>query len=431
MLPQEILAIIRDNIDDGHTFKSFTFVCKMTYAPPPRRFINLFATMFIRRPTYEWNRQRVLERVPLELIPYTLSLGDGASLSINKYLTIKFVEDHPNLDWNFVAVAQHCGIPSIFDYNEDDCRKLIKRRIISVTHIIDKFPSYHKIWKTASYYVDLTFIEHNMQIRWSWKEITIREDLTTDFIKKFMPYLNIYKLAANYDVTPFLATDWRDDYRMREAMSSRANINFLKEHKDHIIWSRVYARPEDVRANPHLPWCTPRQIEHLDTKSFILFHSLSAVPGYAHYADDVDLLIQTFYKDIKENNRIATNLSYNPNITDDILARYPEFAWKFSSMMLKNIPFSYVMNNDRRWDRYCVSSMKVTIQDILVLNATQRSRLIWSILTINKHISIHDILANLHLPWHIDRLSSRRDITPEIIEGNPHIDWDLNVVFTR
>jgi hypothetical protein len=118
-------------------------------------------------------------------------------------------------------------------------------------------------------------------------------------------------------------------------------------------------------------------------------------------------------------------LSFNPNITLDIIETTPDKPWKWELISeLPTITLDDVLRHiDKPWDWFTLSyGLDLSMYDILNNPGLPWD---WSGLSMNKckKLPFSDIIDNIHLPWEWYELSANSKITLDMIDKNPSLPW--------
>lgn len=177
-----------------------------------------------------------------------------------------------------------------------------------------------------------------------------------------------------------------------------------------------------------------------------------------HYENPfIDLFKKIQYNKIKLIPFDWFHLSMNPNITTEILNKYPNYPWDITALSMNpNMHIKYVLKNlNKEWDWTFLSiNRSIKINDIIEHGNLNWNKFIyknsnfgeyelksmlsgklkfsfpidWNIVSANQNISWDYICKNNH-PWNWEVLSSRNDINVDILlklEPYYHkLEWGL------
>jgi hypothetical protein len=121
------------------------------------------------------------------------------------------------------------------------------------------------------------------------------------------------------------------------------------------------------------------------------------------------------------------DLSLNINITTDILLKYPEKPWDWSSISMNpNITFDFIFANlEKPWDWKELS--KNTSIDFENVFTHPELPWCWYSLSSNLSITIEILSDNLEKPWEWTQLTGNNAFTKEDILAHPELPWDYDI----
>jgi len=131
---------------------------------------------------------------------------------------------------------------------------------------------------------------------------------------------------------------------------------------------------------------------------------------------------------VKKSKDKWWQLSYNPNITWDIIQNNPDKYWDWSNISRNpNITWDIIQNNpDKDWDWQFISRNPNITWDIIQNNPDKD----WDWTSISEHPNItwEIIQNNPDKDWDWNSISEHPNITWEIIQNNPDKDWNWNYI---
>ena len=178
------------------------------------------------------------------------------------------------------------------------------------------------------------------------------------------------------------------------------------------IWENI-----GMNKNFSLEWlhyCHSKLVSH----SLIAFIISQSVPMS-------DVLNYPEFQDMWDYSKLSTN----PNLTIDVIIRYPSKEWNWKSISKHpGISMEDICNHpELPWDYYYLSSNpNLNITFILSVSTTMRELFNWNALSTN--LSINAILNYPELPWDFSNISYNPNLTIDLIIQNPNKKWDWSAV---
>jgi hypothetical protein len=130
---------------------------------------------------------------------------------------------------------------------------------------------------------------------------------------------------------------------------------------------------------------------------------------------------------------IDTYISFNPNITLDIVFDNPQFNWEYNFIIQnKNIKLDdikkYLPKLEKK-NNFLIDFLSLN-ENVTWEYVVQNPQIKWSydFLTSNKNITLNIIKANPDKNWNFNYLSRNLSITWNDIVSNPEINWDWDFI---
>lgn len=342
----------------------------------------------------------------------------------NKWL--KYIVDHPEIKWDWNAIATNPNI-----------------------HIDDFLENPHLPWNinwlTRNRNITWALVEANPQIQWNYIALSWHPELSLDFVKAHPTYnWDWWYISAHKNIT------W-------EIVRANRLWNHPDKTKRRIPWSMV-----GLSKNPNV---TMDIIEANITHSWSYGHALTQNPN----------LTWEFIKRHLDKPWDWDAISRLPIITWDIVVAHPEVKWSYRGLSANpNITMEIVSaNRNKPWDSLVFSENKnVTIEIVkanrwfpwvrygLVLlnpNITVKDymentdlnnvlgfnkKTIFEYANNNYHIlklttepeefTWHDMITGVYSKYKLDDLvlhiNKNPNISWEIVEAYPHLRWDYYIL---
>jgi hypothetical protein len=281
------------------------------------------------------------------------------------YFTIDMVEKY-KIEWNWHIISQHKNI---------------------TWDIIKSNPDYPWVWKDVSSNPNITWdiIRDNPEIKWDWKIISRRKNITWDIIRSNSDYPWVWKdVSLNPNITwDIIKSNPQYEWYITD-FSGNKNFTYdnLKEYQEKKIQLSTYVI---LRNNTNIP------IEEL-----------------VKLADKKD----------------CDNLSFNPNITIDIIKQHPHGNWNiyiYPELLIQNI---------RRGSKIDLNHLH--FHELLTLKhifSNLDLKWDWKIISSREFITWDIVSKYPQIPWNYKTLSSNPNINLSIVKNNPDMPWDyINVL---
>jgi hypothetical protein len=276
---------------------------------------------------------------------------DFTVLSTNPNITIEFMDSTPQFPWEYESYCANLNFTSR-DFNH---------------------PKFKCNWSMLSRNqgIQLRNITHHHELPWDFDAISMRTDLTMEFIELHITKKwNWAHVSANLALTMTFVLrhpeiKWHWDSVFRHAQYEITQIDeFIKSHKldefEHsVYWMGLSMNPHTtldmILQNPDLPWY----------ESFMVSNP-NMTPEFMteHFKSDVDY--EAF--------------STSPNLTIKYLIEHADAAWE------------------------------------------------WRSVTGNSAITMADISNNPDLPWDMDYISTNPNLTSELVASYPFLNWNFRAI---
>lgn len=250
-----------------------------------------------------------------------------SSISKNPNLRLEFVENNPQLPWNYFEMGAETSLFS-WEYIRDNQNKFYMPSIpmspaITWDIIQDNWELCDTVWFHTPLYIsqnpNLTWeiVEQNPHLHWDMHSLTEHPMVTIDIFEQFE-----YKYYQTFSHNPNITMDYV--------------LNQIELDWDWYAISKNVATLDDVMLHPELPW---------------KWSCLSQNPNIT-------------FEMIQDNPDLTWNwecVSKNPNITMQIIDEHPEFQWDywFGVSSNPNLTIQYIQqHNDKdwNWDMYGISA---------------------------------------------------------------------------
>ena len=391
-------------------------------------------------------------QIPIKYITY--------DFSYHPLLTLEIIKKHPNFPWEWSMIGRVKGITMEFILNNPD--KNWDWSCISTTVTMqDIINNPHKPWNLHALSCNpnltkemimnrcnIVKLTNVMSKQWNWNYIYSNKNLIFDCAVSYPKNKWDWSLLTSNPnvnigiVLKYLSKDW--------------NWRYISENFDINI--------DFVKNNFFLPWnwdflCKNKNIiieniTKLDNEAYSCKYDKSDCLKYdSNY--DYNLLHKNFLinqlkwnslvndNDLTnepnpENNAFWFGYTRNPNVTTDIILKYPNRYWDWLYVYSNfNVTIDFIKKNISSCKKYNLTSdlsyylsfycnnPNLTM-DIVLSNL--KENLDWNKITANNCITIHDILNNINLPWRWDYVFSYKHITVEIIKNNPNVPWDWKYI---
>jgi len=252
------------------------------------------------------------------------------------------------------------------------------------------------------------FIMSNSIFTWRRKDLSLNPNIM-DMIDEEDPYQSwdYDELSSNPGITPEFILAHVDDLDW-ELLSDNDSLSsdFVMAHQTlpwrwNILSCNFAISLEVILAHRHLPWnwaCVSRKVTSLDVIDKYPEIKFD-IAGIMESLTNVTVDIVRRYSDVIYWDL----LSYNPNITIDVILAFPVDYWEWPDLSsYANITLSIVKAHpELPWK--------------------------WKSLSYNNHITTKEISENLYTaPWNWYILSRNPNVTLDIIKNNPGLPWDAD-----
>jgi hypothetical protein len=225
-------------------------------------------------------------------------------------------------------------------------------------------------------------------------------------------------------------------------------LEFVKAHIDESWnWSKLATHkcitPEFILEHHDLPW-DPFTVSLNPNLTYETVCALSKYKGLINWGLISKHACITM-DHIKNFNHPWSyyNLSANPNLTFEFVLANPNKNWDISIISMKfasdktldtqfswnwfyvscskNVSAQYILDHlDKPWNWYGVSCNPNITEELLLLNRP------WNMhgLSANLAVSI-DLIKRYKFEWDWEIISSRQDISIELIKANPNLPWSI------
>ena len=227
----------------------------------------------------------IKEYIPFNLIEKYENRQDYYHLSKNSNLTEEFILKYPDQNWDIEYLIENNKITNF--------NALSKFKYIN--YIIDKYPNKPWDWEWI--------IENNI--------ITIKEYIQLNLIEKYPHKWNYYHLSKNPNLTEeFILKYPYKEWDIIELIQNNKITNFNALSKFRIIDQYI------IDAYPNKSWDWEWLIENRDieVEEYISFN-----------------LIEKY-----KNKWDYWKLSFNPNLTEEFISKYPHQNWNIEYLNKKN-----------------------------------------------------------------------------------------------
>jgi hypothetical protein len=272
-------------------------------------------------------------------------------------------------------------------------------------------------WSEISQHRLITFdiVRNNINLPWEWPSLSMNPNVTMDIIEAYPTVLWDFRMiSANPNLTTefILAHVDRFDWKILSRYCGYGHaishpIDFILSHQE-LPWDWLALSEnqsitiDDMLANPTIPWVWSAC--WLKRSSFKSVEYVRKYPSHSWQWPWLSSSLKVTLAIVQEflPNWRWDILSWNENLTTDIISAYPDRPWHWEGLSQNpNISIEFVKDNlHRGWN--------------------------WCSLTENPAFTFDDIRANIELPWQMARLSRNPNITINVIRGGRDLlGWNM------
>ena len=356
---------------------------------------------------------KILYFIPLDIIEKYLHNFNYSHIQNNKNITEEFILKYPDKSWDIKYLIENNKIT--------DFKALSKFKNINQS-IINKYPN--KPWD------------------WEWlienTNIYIEEYISLDLIEKYKYKWNYWKLSYNPNLTEEIILKYSNKCW---------NINYLIDNNkitDFKALSKFkYLLQNIINAYLDKPWDWEWLIENTNNKI-----------GYYISLDLIEKYISLDLFEKYKNKWDYKYLSYNPNLTEEYILKYPYQNWSIEYLIKNNkitdfkalSKFKDIFKNtidkypNKPWDwEWLIENTDVYVEKHIPLNLIEKykNRFCYSyVLSFNPNLTEEFILKHPYKTWNIEYLIDNNKITDfkalskfkyinqNIINKYPDKPWD-------
>lgn len=298
---------------------------------------------------------------------------------------IKLIEAFPKKQWNwndissnknisFDYIDSHPEFPWVKSYQFGYQYGIFANPNLNINYVLQNFLYRNDVnWKAISKNSGITpeDIENNLTLPWDWNYVAQNPNITMEFILKH----NITNTGLSPNITLEDIEKYPDLFKLKSLLSQNPNVtlDYILNHPDnnsHNKWDWI-----SIGGNPNITFQDVLEHPELMTNQNISRQDQVERPWLAN------------------NMYFIWGLSSNPNITMDIIEKYPNLAWNETQV---------------------AQNPSITIDDLhsykpkVNFNTWTSNLNKWNLMSLNPNLTADYVLENIDEDWDLNYMSMNR-----------------------